>query len=114
MTCPGCGKEIPINEWLDYPARFFTKANDGAVWHYLCVGRILREWRERNENIRAVHGEWVAEQKCEHCKHVEPSDKTNRLFCSYHSEGEYQREIFKDDYCNYFELAEANREDLLP
>lgn len=45
MTCPGCGKTIPIQEWMDYPARFFTKANDGAVWHYLCVGRILREWR---------------------------------------------------------------------
>ena len=49
MTCPGCDKEIPINEWLDYPQRFFTKANDGKVWHYLCVSKILKEWRAANE-----------------------------------------------------------------
>ena len=42
---------------------------------------------------------------CQHCKHLLLSDKTNRLFCSYHGEGEHQYEVFKDDYCSYFERS---------
>jgi hypothetical protein len=51
-----------------------------------------------------------ADFDCEHCKHLKPSNKTNRLFCSYHSEGEHQYEVFKDEYCSYFERAESSRE----
>ena len=40
---------------------------------------------------------------CENCKHITESEKTNRLYCSYHSEGEYRYETYKDDYCSYFE-----------
>ena len=41
--------------------------------------------------------------KCQNCQNLVESEYTNRLFCSYHSEGEYQHETFLDDYCNYFE-----------
>ena len=41
--------------------------------------------------------------RCENCKHLLESENTNRLWCSYHSDGEYQHETYKDDYCSYFE-----------
>lgn len=44
---------------------------------------------------------------CQHCKHLRPSDITNRLFCSYHSEGENVYEVFANDCCSDFERAEA-------
>jgi hypothetical protein len=44
---------------------------------------------------------------CKHCKHLRPSDKTKRLFCSYHSEGGNDYETYADDYCSYFERAES-------
>lgn len=50
-----------------------------------------------------------ADFDCEHCKHLKPSDKTNRLFCSYHSEGEHQYEVFRDEYCSYFERQNLPR-----
>lgn len=40
---------------------------------------------------------------CAHCKHIKPSDKTNRLFCTYHSEYDCQYETYPNDYCSYFE-----------
>ena len=48
---------------------------------------------------------WQKKQRfcCEYCKHIFESQKTNRLYCSYHSDGEIQYETFKDDYCSYFE-----------
>lgn len=41
--------------------------------------------------------------KCQNCQNLVESEHTNKLFCSYHSEGEYQHETFLDDYCSYFE-----------
>ena len=48
---------------------------------------------------------WQKKQRicCEYCKHMVPSEIMNRLYCSYHSDGEIQCETFKDDYCSYFE-----------
>ena len=44
--------------------------------------------------------------KCENCKHLSESEKTNRLYCSYHSEG-HLYEVYKDEYCSYFEKLES-------
>ena len=46
--------------------------------------------------------------KCKNCKHLLPSEITNRLYCSYHGEGDNQYETYKDDYCSYFELLKQN------
>ena len=43
---------------------------------------------------------------CGCCKHLEPSPKTNRLFCSYHTENGCAYEVFRDDCCSYFERSE--------
>ena len=40
---------------------------------------------------------------CGCCQHLRPSEKTNRMFCSYHSENGCDYEVFLDDYCSYFE-----------
>ena len=44
--------------------------------------------------------------KCENCRHLSPSEITNRLFCTYHSECENWYETYKDDYCSDFERKE--------
>jgi|GEM_PF-5323306 len=41
--------------------------------------------------------------KCQNCQNLVESEHTNKLFCAYHSDGEYQHETFLDDYCSYFE-----------
>lgn len=50
--------------------------------------------------------------KCENCRHLSPSEITNRLFCTYHSEGENWYETYKDDYCSDFERKEKSVEGL--
>ena len=68
----------------------------------------LRELVQADSEGRAVVLPCKVEPfDCQHCKHLSPSDKTNRLFCSYHGEGEHQYEVYLDDYCSYFERAEA-------
>lgn len=41
--------------------------------------------------------------RCENCKHIQESETTNRLWCSYHSEGEYEYETYKNHYCSDYE-----------
>lgn len=41
--------------------------------------------------------------RCENCKHLLESENLNWLYCSYHSDGDYLQETYKDDYCSYFE-----------
>ena len=65
----------------------------------------------KRERVNAQSVKKEADFDCEHCKHLKPSNKTNRLFCSYHSEGEHQYEVFKDEYCSYFERAESSKKD---
>lgn len=44
--------------------------------------------------------------KCKNCRHLSPSENTNRLYCSYHSENGNEYETSKDDYCSDFERLE--------
>jgi hypothetical protein len=66
------------------------------------------------QRLARFEGKWKAEMPlkttgnkkkytCENCKNLIKSEHTNKLFCSYHSDGEYQHLTFLDDYCNYFE-----------
>ena len=107
--CPFCGCE---NIYIDG-----YKHGAGLRWRVMCLdcmgmvdpGTIQQKYRAIELwNRRAEPKE--ADFDCEHCKHLKPSNKTNRLFCSYHSEGEHQYEVFKDEYCSYFERAESSRE----
>lgn len=73
----------------------------------------LYDYRERATKAEAEverlkkHLRWATgtegTYKCQNCQNLVESEYTNRLFCSYHSDGEYQHETFLDDYCNYFE-----------
>ena len=47
---------------------------------------------------------------CGHCKHLLRSDRTNKMFCTYHSDGEMQYVTYPDDYCSYFERSIAELE----
>lgn len=103
--CPFCGCE---NIYIDG-----YKHGAGLRWRVMCLdcmgmvdpGTIQQKYRAIELwNRRAEPKE--ADFDCEHCKHLKLSNKTNRLFCSYHSEGEHQYEVFKDEYCSYFERAE--------
>lgn len=40
---------------------------------------------------------------CSNCKYLLASENLNRLYCSYHSDGEIQFQTFEDDFCSYFE-----------
>ena len=52
---------------------------------------------------KVINGELTETCTCENCKYLLESEKTNRLWCSYYSDGEYQHEVFKSDYCSYGE-----------
>lgn len=47
---------------------------------------------------------------CGYCKHLLRSDRTNKMFCTYHSEGGSQYVTYPDDYCSYFERSIAELE----
>lgn len=38
--------------------------------------------------------------RCKDCKWLVESEKTNRLFCGWHSDGDVQLQIFENDFCN--------------
>ena len=40
---------------------------------------------------------------CSNCRHMYESDKTNRLFCYYHEDGEHQHEVMKNHYCSNYD-----------
>ena len=67
----------------------------------------LREIAAAERKGRCVVLQKTEPFNCGHCKHLQPSDKTNRLFCTYHSENGVDYETFANDYCSYFERAEA-------
>ena len=91
MNCPKCNS-----------ANIYTPAEN----LFIC-NRCGHEWQAEVEGRAVVLPCKVEPFDCQHCKHLSPSDKTNRLFCSYHSEGEHQYEVYRDDYCSDFERAEA-------
>ena len=45
-------------------------------------------------------GDLIKVVRCKDCKWLVPSEKTNRLFCGWHSDGDMQVQIFENDYCN--------------
>ena len=45
-------------------------------------------------------GDLIKVVRCKDCKWLVPSEKTNRLFCGWHSDGDLQLQIFENDYCN--------------
>ena len=91
MNCPKCNS-----------ANIYTPAEN----LFIC-NRCGHEWQAEVEGRAVVLPCKVEPFDCQHCKHLSPSDKTNRLFCSYHGEGEHQYEVYLDDYCSNFERAEA-------
>jgi hypothetical protein len=58
-------------------------------------------------DVLKLQNQEQGKRKCENCEHLRHSDKTNRLYCNYHSEGDYWHETYKDDYCSYYELIKA-------
>ena len=73
------------------------------------IARLTVELNGQKTEVERLkkHLRWATDTegtyKCQNCQNLVESEYTNRLFCSYHSEGEYQHETFLDDYCNYFE-----------
>lgn len=45
-------------------------------------------------------GDLIKVVRCKDCKWLVTSEKTNRLFCGWHSDGDMQLQIFENDYCN--------------
>ncbi len=106
--CPFCGSEE-----IAYGKYEHAAGERYAILCMNCMAQIDPGWAQ---SWGAVQELWNRRtdsrdpnRNCEHCRHMTPSNKTNRLFCSYHSEGEHQYEVFSDEYCSYFERAESNR-----
>ena len=84
--------------------------DEGVSHAYNKVLKIMDEFEGEGEidleiarqNVLILKGSFI----CENCKHIVKSEVTNKLFCSYHSEGEYQYETYKGDYCSYFDRME--------
>lgn len=68
----------------------------------------LKKYKQAEADGRLIIKNNNEVYKCKNCKHLEPSKITNRLYCSYHSEGDNQYETYKDDYCSYFEKSKQN------
>ena len=94
------GKELGIPDWVTIG----TELN--ADWCYAI--KLLAAYEdlantpaELAELLQKVNdGRLVEIVMCKYCKYLTQSEITNRLWCAYHSDGEYQHETYLDYFCN--------------
>ena len=107
VRCPWCGAEMVLRDWHDI---FFGKGN-----FYECVCGAKSPIKASPDVARAAAMQrFIAHDKqidgvCGNCRWCVESDKTNRMFCTFHGD-EAEFETFADNWCSDFTRRPTDEE----